>query len=1116
VPLLTSPAPWYTRAVIYEVHVRAFFDSDGNGAGDFLGLIEKLDYIQDLGVTAIWLLPFCPSPWRDDGYDVSDMLEVHPAYGCLDDFQRLLKECKKRDLRVITELVLNHTSDEHSWFQRARNAPPDSVWRNYYVWSNTPDKYSEARIIFQDFETSNWTWDPVAKAYFWHRFYSHQPDLNYDNPAVRQAILETVDFWFDMGVDGLRLDAAPYLFEREGTTCENLPETHQFLKDLRTHVDSRYADRMLLAEANQWPEDAVAYFGAGDECHVAFNFPLMPRLFMATRVEDSFAISNIIEQTPPPPHGCQWATFLRNHDELTLEMVCAEERDFMYRAYAQDPEMRINVGIRRRLAPLLSNDHRRIQLMNALLFSLPGSPVLYYGDEIGMGEDLALGDRDCVRTPMQWSAGENGGFSSAQRDRLYLPVIGSGPYSNSVVNVEEQIRDPHSLLWWMRKALAVRRDSPALTEGDIELLPNTNRHILAFLRNAPGDHVLVIANLSRHAQPVQLALGKYSGYKPVETFGRVEFPEIGSSPYQFSLAPYGFYWFNLRPPAEQSADGWCDGIACNLVPSFTGLFDWAHRETLANILLPHMRSSSIGRPRFTTHVDVVDLLKVDSVSCVVAVQVSFSAGDPELQFIPLTLLEGMPPSRAEVRVLAQLRSDSGERATLYLDAANGALSNLLLQAMSRNMEVPTEKGMLRGSGLSVLAPSTGEATVCLLPDPPVHKQHNASVLLSDVYVLKLFRHLEAGPHPEIETGRYLFEEAGFAHVAPVMGSLEYLSSDGTCYEVGALHAFVENRTDLWQLALDELGLFLERASTQPNARPDAGDHSNLAQNFVDIAALLGKRTAQMHGALKGCEGSDYEPEIFDRFYLRGACHSMTSRADMARVMLENFASGLSDGALRSAAYDSLERLQTVGDMYKDVIQVATAGQRIQIHGDLHLGQVLYTGSDVVFIDFEGDHGRPLHQRRLKTSPLIDVAGLIHSILYVARSVNSQSTPGVLPWQGRKRDLLNWTAAWSRVVSMAFLTEYRRKIARTGLVPEDATAFAKLLRIYIIDKAVYQVIYELERRENWVATALAVLLDLTSDDDYLRAPYGVVPSRLISPTAMQAIQPSVDNGSQMDR
>ena len=497
---------WYQDAVVYQLHVRAFADGDGDGIGDFAGLTAKLDYLADLGVTALWLLPFYPSPLRDGGYDIADYVDVNPVYGDLAAFRRFLKEAHRRGLRVITELVINHTSDQHPWFQRARRAAPGTTARNFYVWSDTPERYREARIIFQDFETSNWSWDPVADAYYWHRFYHHQPDLNFEEPAVRRAVVEAMDFWLKMGVDGLRLDAVPYLFEAEGTNCENLPATHAFLKELRAHVDAHFAGRMLLAEANQWPDDAVAYFGEGDECHMAFHFPVMPRLYMALQQEDRFPVIDILEQTPAIPANCQWATFLRNHDELTLEMVTDEDRDAMVRVYAADPRARINLGIRRRLAPLLGNDRRRIELMNALLFSLPGTPVVYYGDEIGMGDNIFLGDRDGVRTPMQWSADRNGGFSRANPQRLFLPVISDPEYRFEAVNVEAQEGNSHSLLWWTRRLIALRRRHPAFSRGDVVFLKPANHRVLAFLRRQGEELILVAANLSRFVQHVELDL----------------------------------------------------------------------------------------------------------------------------------------------------------------------------------------------------------------------------------------------------------------------------------------------------------------------------------------------------------------------------------------------------------------------------------------------------------------------------------------------------------------------------------------------------------------------------------------------------------------------------------
>ena len=543
---------WYKDAIIYEVHVRAFFDSVTDGIGDFGGLTQKLPYLEDLGVTAVWLLPFCPSPLKDDGYDISDYTDVHRSYGSLKDFQRFMREAKSRGLKVITELVLNHTSDQHS----GSNAPacaPGSRWRDFYVWSDTSDKYRDARIIFKDFESSNWTWDPVAKAYYWHRFYSHQPDLNWENPEVRKAMFAAMDFWFDLGVDGLRLDAVPYLFEREGTNCENLPETHTALKELRKHVDEKYEGRMLLAEANQWPEDAVAYFGKGDECHMAFHFPIMPRLFMGLRMEDRHPITEILRITPPIPENCQWAMFLRNHDELTLEMVTDEERDYMYRSYAQDRGMRINLGIRRRLAPLLENDRRRIELMNALLLSLPGTPVLYYGDEIGMGDNIYLGDRNGVRTPMQWSPDRNAGFSRANPQKLYLPVNIDPEYHYEALNVETQNNNSHSLLWWMKRMIAQRKQHPAFGRGKMEILFPPNRKILAFVREFEDEKILVVANLSRFTQCAELDLSRHREAVPVEVFGRNRFPAITEQPYLLSLGPHAFQWFHLQP-VEQSQE----------------------------------------------------------------------------------------------------------------------------------------------------------------------------------------------------------------------------------------------------------------------------------------------------------------------------------------------------------------------------------------------------------------------------------------------------------------------------------------------------------------------------------------------------------------------------------
>jgi maltose alpha-D-glucosyltransferase/alpha-amylase len=536
---------WYKDAIIYEVYVRGFYDANGDGIGDFRGLTQKLDYLAWLGVDCLWLLPMYKSPLRDGGYDIADYYAILPEYGTLEDFKQFLAAAHARGIRVITDLVINHTSDQHPWFQESRRAP-DSPKRDWYVWSDTADRYKEARIIFTDTEKSNWTWDEQAQAFFWHRFFSHQPDLNYDNPAVHQAMLDVMDFWLELGIDGFRVDAVPYLYEREGTNCENLPETHAMLKKMRAHVAERFPNALLLAEANQWPEDVVAYFGDGDEFQMGYHFPIMPRLFMALRQEDRRPIVEILERTPPIPANCQWGMFLRNHDELTLEMVADEERDYLYNEYAKDRRMRLNVGIRRRLAPLLDNSRLRIKLLHSLLFSLPGSPFLYYGDEIGMGDNVYLGDRDGVRTPMQWSADRNAGFSQADFEQLYFPVISNPVYGYQSVNVESQRRYDTSLLHWMRQMIHLRKRHPVFGRGTMEFVKPENRKIFAFTRSYGDDVVLCVFNLSQHAQPVELDLHRLAGQTPVEMLGETRFPQIGTAAYQLALAQWGFYWFRLQ------------------------------------------------------------------------------------------------------------------------------------------------------------------------------------------------------------------------------------------------------------------------------------------------------------------------------------------------------------------------------------------------------------------------------------------------------------------------------------------------------------------------------------------------------------------------------------------
>ncbi len=829
---------WYKDAIIYELHVRAFFDSNGDGRGDFQGLTAKLDYLRDLGVTAIWILPFYPSPWRDDGYDISDYTDVHSTYGTLEDFKTFLDEAHRRGLKVITELVINHTSDQHPWFQRARLAPPGSTERDYYVWSETDTKYAGTRIIFTDTEVSNWTRDPVAGAYYWHRFFSHQPDLNFDNPRVHEEVLKALDFWMEMGVDGLRLDAVPYLYEREGTHNENLPETHAFLKKLRAHVDQEFRGRMLLAEANQWPEDAIAYFGdpaaGGDECHMCFHFPVMPRLFMAIRLEDRFPVLDILQQTPPIPENAQWATFLRNHDELTLEMVTDEDRDYMYRVYAQDKAQRINAGIRRRLAPLLGNDRRRIELMNGLLFSLPGTPVIYYGDEIGMGDNFYLGDRDGVRTPMQWSADRNAGFSRANPQRLYLPVIVDPEYHYEAVNVEAQESNRYSLLWWMRRLIALRKRHLAFSRGTIEFLEPENHRVLAFLRRHGDEALLVVANLSRFAQHLELDLSALAGMTPLELFGRSPFPRITERAYALTLGPHSFYWFSLvtEPAAFGRPRQRASGAAPvePEVPAFAILGGWEEvlaarfKEGLENALaglLPSRRWLA-GKARTVSGVAIQEAIPAGFCDAwFLLLRVDFTDAEPETYVLPIAFAPAGRSSfirqlrqAAAPWILLRLESDRPEGTGLLYDPlGDPGFSREMLAAIDRGGRFRGGQSDLIVRTAPLFAELRGQGE--LEPAPLGMEQANSLIRYGDCLVLKLFRRLEPGINPDLEVGRFLTEETTFRNAPRVAGWLDVQPREAGAerFTLGILQEFVPNEEDAWRFTLDALGRFYERALT---------------------------------------------------------------------------------------------------------------------------------------------------------------------------------------------------------------------------------------------------------------------------------------------------------------
>ncbi|MEP6810767.1 MAG: maltose alpha-D-glucosyltransferase, partial [Chthoniobacterales bacterium] len=782
---------WYKDAVIYELHVKTFHDGNGDGIGDFRGLIEKLDYLQELGVTAIWILPFYPSPLRDDGYDIADYYGVNPNYGTLQDFKDFLAAAHERGLRVITELVINHSSDQNPWFQKSRRAAPGSPEREFYVWSDTPEKYQGARIIFKDFETSNWSWDPVAKAYYWHRFYSHQPDLNFDNLAVHEAVEKVLDFWLEMGVDGLRLDAVPYLYEREGTSCENLPQTHEYLVKLRAHVDAKFPGRMLLAEANQWPEDAVAYFGKGDESHMNFHFPLMPRMFMSLQMEDRFPIIDIMEQTPAIPETCQWAMFLRNHDELTLEMVTDEERDYMWRVYASDKTARINLGIRRRLAPLLANSRRKVELLNILLFSMPGTPVLYYGDEIGMGDNFYLGDRNGVRTPMQWSPDRNAGFSKANAQQLYLPITIDPEYHYEAVNVENQQKNLSSLLWWMRRVIAMRKNFKAFSRGSLEFLHPENSKVLAFLREHEGETVLVIANLSRYSQAVELDLTRFAGSSLMEVFSQNLFPAIKETPYPITLGPHNHFWFVLRPQAEASRALQERVVpTLNTAPVFASLLKDQMRSAFEREILPDFirRCRWFGaKARAIRGMRIGEQIAMkESGAQFWFVEVTYVDGNPETYALPVQIALGEAAHNiAQAAPQAVLARFAGTEEAILHDALwDAAFRAELFRSIMERSSCRGQAGELLGFPGSALAGETAIPSSQVL----TAEQSNSSILYENKFFLKLYRKLEDGVNPDVEVTSFLTEKRNFPHVPAFAGALEYRRAHGEATVVCLLQA----------------------------------------------------------------------------------------------------------------------------------------------------------------------------------------------------------------------------------------------------------------------------------------------------------------------------------------
>jgi len=1089
-----SAHDWYKDAVVYQLHVKTFMDSNNDGIGDFAGLLQRLDYVKELGVTAIWIMPFYPSPLRDDGYDISDYETINPSYGSMEDFERLVEEAHKRDLKIITELVINHTSDQHPWFQAARNAPKGSPERDFYVWRDDDKGYDQTRIIFLDTEVSNWTWDPVAGQYFWHRFYSHQPDLNFDNPRVIEEVLKTMRFWLDKGVDGLRLDAIPYLVEREGTNNENLPETHDVLKVIRAEIDAHYPDRMLLAEANQWPEDTRPYFGEGDECHMAFHFPLMPRMYMALAQEDRHPITDILRQTPDIPANCQWAIFLRNHDELTLEMVTAEERDYLWSTYANDKRARINLGIRRRLGPLMGGDRRKVELLNALLMSMPGTPVLYYGDEIGMGDNYYLGDRDGVRTPMQWSADRNGGFSRADPQRLYLPPIQDPIYGFQAVNVEAQSANPSSQLSWMRRLVQVRGTRQAFGRGTISFLYPSNRKILAYLREHEGDRILCVANLSGSAQAVELDLSAYAGSIPVEMLGLSPFPKVGAAPYNLSLPAYGFFWFALG--TEDTVRG---TTRPDPIPEFQTLVITGDlKDTIPGrnrreieAVLPEF----VGRQRwFAGRTD-----RPSGASYAIAgpptagsrkhllgeVVVRTQSGD-QRYFLPLAAKWGDEHLQAEAPTLpftlAKIRL--GAQVGAVIDAArDGDFAKLMVDLIARGetidlgeQRIHVEASSARAETLSAVAAVSADEI-----QPLSGEQSNTSITVGKAGILKFYRRLRDGEQPELEVTRFLTEHTSFEAAPALLGSMELERADGTKAAVAALFERVENQGDAWTRVTESLSRYLrdnaygEREPAAETVEEGGSDEMPLILQF-DPGETIGRRTGEMHAALATRTGDPaFDPEGFDAASVDAIVREAREEAHGA---LDILAGVEADGQVAAEIRQLLGAREAIDRWFDGFTGLSVDGQRTRIHGDYHLGQVLVSRNDVVILDFEGEPGRSLEERRAKTSALRDVAGMMRSYDYAAFAARDKVGPADEATLERIREMAE---GWRDATVQTFLQAWE---AASGVDLSDP-GNERLLDLFLLQKAFYELRYEAAMRPAWLSIPLRGIVSLLQKRQVLR-------------------------------
>ncbi|MGJ7491735.1 maltose alpha-D-glucosyltransferase [Variovorax sp. ZT4R33] len=1100
VPALTLETPeidtsddpqWYRDAVIYQLNVKAFFDSNNDGMGDFKGVTAKLDYVKELGVNTIWLMPFYPSPLRDDGYDISEYESVHPQYGTIEDFKEMLDAAHARGLRVITELVINHTSNEHPWFKAARAAPPGSPERNFYVWSDTDQIYQGTRIIFTDTETSNWTWDPVAKQYFWHRFFGHQPDLNFDNPAVLEAIMKTMRFWLDMGVDGFRLDAIPYLVERDGTSNENLPETHDVIKKLRATIDAEYKNRFLLAEANMWPEDVREYFGNGDECHMAYHFPLMPRMYMAIAQEDRDPIIEIMQQTPDIPDGCQWAIFLRNHDELTLEMVTSRERDYMYRMYAADPRARINLGIRRRLAPLMENDTDRIKLMNSMLLSMPGSPIIYYGDEIGMGDNVFVGDRNGVRTPMQWSPDRNAGFSRADPQSLYLQPIMDAMYGYEALNVETQSREASSLLNWTKRMLAVRKTSHAFGRGKRRFLKPGNRKILAYLSEHQDDAILTVFNLSRSAQPVELDLSAFKGRVPVEMLGKTPFPPVGDLPYLLTLPSHGFYWFRLSAEAPMPSwhqegtplqdravlvlfDGWTSFFRERVMPWRIGMAERMRLQLETETLPRHVETqrwyASKGTPILRARLRDHTVWDAGQRSWMLPMLDLEGPAEAATYFMPLALAwedhdeERMKALMAAPVAKVRQQANVGVMADAFFDES---FCRAMVEAMGRGLTLPTAGGRLLFTHTAAFAGLAGKDVASLPVTPPTAQSSNTVVTLGERLFLKGYRRLRPGINPELEMGRFLTEVAKYPNCVPVAGALEYVAEDGSTMTLAMVQAYVPNQGDGWAYTLGYLERYLEALRTV-----DAPQPADVHGGFLALMNTLGERTAELHLALSQRTGNPaFDPQPMTAEDVSGWRERAASEAGRT---LDRLAERLPDltPELQDEAKRLLARASEVRTRVANFPLEGQTGLKTRFHGDYHLGQVLVSRNDFLIIDFEGEPARSFEERRQPSAALRDVAGMVRSFNYARWSALrrvAQSADELAKMEPAARD-------WEAETRAAFLDAYMARMTQGGAA-QTAESATRLLALFEFEKAMYELRYELDNRLDWVQVPLQGILAL---------------------------------------